>query len=145
MLHIVLVNGLGLVLTRRRHCALTTPLQDAWKVLFHALQILVNFYQVLVAAPRATFSSGRPPEGFFNFLTYDTAGPGTAAAAANMAASSNSLSTSTSTAAAVTASAPPLEGRSAPKRRMSSGFGSMLLPRRSSSKMVVDSDTSAHL
>ncbi len=48
--------------------------QAAWGPLFHALQILVNFYQVMVAAPRASIAGARPPEGFFNFLSYDTTG-----------------------------------------------------------------------
>ena len=41
--------------------------------MFRALQILVNFYQVIVPGPRMTIS-GRP-SGFSNFLTYDTTGP----------------------------------------------------------------------
>lgn len=76
-----------------------------WGSLFHALQILVNFYQVMVPSPRVTFSAGRLPEGFFNFLTYDSSGP---------------------TAAGMQYSAAP--GR---RKRSTSGFGGVLKGRTS--------------
>lgn len=56
-------------------CHLLHHPQEPWNALFRALQILVNFYQVMVPGPRMTMSSSGPPSGFFNFLTYDTTGP----------------------------------------------------------------------
>jgi hypothetical protein len=62
-----------------------------------------------VTAPCATFSAGKQPDGFFNFLSYDTTGSSSAAQVGDK------------------------------KKRTSSGLGSMLLSRRSSKADVDDS------
>ncbi|KAJ1420472.1 hypothetical protein B484DRAFT_130171, partial [Ochromonadaceae sp. CCMP2298] len=46
----------------------------SWGAIFHPLQILVNFYQVMVAAPRASLNLGA--QRSYTFLTYDNAGGG---------------------------------------------------------------------
>lgn len=86
-----------------------------WGSLFHALQILVNFYQVMVPSPRVTLSAPRLPEGFFNFLTYDSSGPSGAG----------------------------MQYSSAPRRkRAGSGFGGVL---RSRSSMKMEAEESENL
>eukprot|EP00600_Ochromonadales_sp_CCMP1393_P010584 CAMPEP_0175009856 /NCGR_PEP_ID=MMETSP0005-20121125/7782_1 /TAXON_ID=420556 /ORGANISM="Ochromonas sp., Strain CCMP1393" /LENGTH=1037 /DNA_ID=CAMNT_0016265621 /DNA_START=118 /DNA_END=3231 /DNA_ORIENTATION=- len=43
---------------------------DSWTAIYHPLQILVNFYQVMVNGPRASISLGNV-SSTANFLTYD--------------------------------------------------------------------------